>query len=242
MGLSLVHTTPGSKFLILIGRHINTMTFHTLAVTWHSISSLSRYVLYKDRRVTGWSRRRYFRRKFRFPDFWGVMVFWTASFWLTSKLYIQYKLYVGNFVKNTLWGGMCLSTDSNTRDRDVTKVTFWCHKMWLMSMGFKRATENLMTSESVTKWSKMVRLVGMCCEACGQMDRKYNRKWTGSYTDHGKQNKQKECLRSTNNYVIITSLMYYIEDLVIWIVDESRDNLGFEVSRKFRFMIHIYES
>ena len=144
------------------------------AVTWQSISSLSRYVLCKDRRVTGWSRRRYYRWKFRFPDFWGVMVFWTASFWLTSKLYIQYKLYVGNFVKNTLWGGMCLSTDSNTRDWDVTKVTFWCHKMWLMSMGFKRATENLMTSESVTKWSKW--------SDWSECVAKRVAKWTGSTT------------------------------------------------------------
>jgi len=36
--------------------------------------------------------------------------------------------------------------------------------------------------------------------------------------------------------------MHYIEGLVIWIVFESRDNVGFEVSRRFYSMTHIYES
>ena len=109
--------------------------------------------------------------------------------------------------------------------------------------GFQKSNRKLNDQRICNQMVKNgTRLVGMCCEACGQMDRKYNRKLTGSYTDHGKQNKQKECLRSSYNYVMITSLLHYIEDLVIWIVDESRDNLGFEVSRKFRVMIHINES
>ena len=75
------------------------------------------------------------------------------------------------------------SEDTDSCDRDVTIVT-----VFDVTRGFKRATENVMTSESVTKWSKMVRLVGMCCEACGQMNRKFNRKLTGSTNaDHGKQ-------------------------------------------------------
>lgn len=177
MGLSL-ECTHNSRIQI--------PDFDRLPHKCHDLSYLDSYVviyfffeplqsLYEDRRRTGWSHWRYFRWNFRFAGFWGVMVFWTASFWLTSKLYIQYKLYVGNFVKNTLWGGMCLSTDSNTRDWDVTKVTFWCHKMWLMSRGFKRATENWMTSESVTKWLKMVPDWSECVA-------KRVAKWTGSTT------------------------------------------------------------
>lgn len=82
--------------------------------------------------------------------------------------------------------------------------------------GFQKSNRKLNDQRICNQMVKNgTRLVGMCCEACGQMDRKYKRKLTGSYTDHGKQNKQKECLRSSYNYVMITSLMHYIEDLVI---------------------------
>jgi hypothetical protein len=69
-----------------------------------------------------------------------------------------------------------------------------------------------MTSESVSKWSDW-------SEWCLRRVAEWIENATGNtpevISDHGKQNKQKECLRSNNNYVSITLLMHYIEDLVI---------------------------
>ena len=196
MGLSLECTHNSriqNSWFYRLPNKCHDTSYHGIFVTIYDFSSLSRYSLWnwiggvRDEVVGGTSGENF---HFRFSSFWGFVVFWTASFWLTSKSYIQNKLYVGNFVKNTLWEE---ESASEYELQTGWQRCYKCHSIgvtwmeWLMSRGFKRATENLMTSESVTKWSKMVRLVGMCCEACGQMNRKYNRKWTGSNPDHGKQ-------------------------------------------------------
>ena len=128
--LKNVHTTPGSKFLILIGCHINAMILY---IPWHLRGNLvllwaatvfERMGGVRDEVVGGTS-----GRNFRFVGFWGVMVFWTASFWLTSKLYIQYKLYVRNFVKNTLFGGgISVWSYRQLWQRCYNRHSFWCHE------------------------------------------------------------------------------------------------------------------